>query len=428
MIPEYCVPDLARTGSAAAVAALIALLLVAVGIVAVVRRRRGAIAAVMVLAFVGVGLVANVPGASASAGEKACPAGYHYDASKDTHQGKKADQSTPPKPSATTQPADPTKPAPAPSSPRSDADESWMAPATTFTLKMDGSTGLTASGEKLVNWDIAKKTIRAYMNAPKGIADKNDSPYIRDVTAITERASAQIAAECRAQVAAGKKPAAVFDADDTTLWTYDMEDSFMNFNFSVDKQNAWFAKHDLPATPGMVKLVKEVKAAGCEIIGLTGRKDSQKDATLANLLNVGYVDADGSPIFTSDKYFTKFDNGAKMPEYLVKQGFCDVAKGKCSTAAFKAGTRRHIQDDLGYVIAGNFGDQWSDLQGGAALHWVKLPNATYYLPSPNLNKEWEAKDAAAGMAPSEGTYTLLPDGSSGAKAGVKDTDFRTWTL
>ena len=32
----------------------------------------------------------------------------------------------------------------------------------------------------------------------------------------------------------------------------------------------------------------------------------------------------------------------------------------------------------------NVGDQWSDLQGGYADHVLKLPNPTYYLPSPNL--------------------------------------------
>ena len=32
----------------------------------------------------------------------------------------------------------------------------------------------------------------------------------------------------------------------------------------------------------------------------------------------------------------------------------------------------------------NVGDQWSDLQGGYADRILKLPNPTYYLPSPDL--------------------------------------------
>jgi hypothetical protein len=50
---------------------------------------------------------------------------------------------------------------------------------------------------------------------------------------------------------------------------------------------------------------------------------------------------------------------------------------------YKAGTRKHIEK-LGYTIVANYGDQWSDLMGGHAKRVVKLPNPTYYLPSPNL--------------------------------------------
>ena len=37
---------------------------------------------------------------------------------------------------------------------------------------------------------------------------------------------------------------------------------------------------------------------------------------------------------------------------------------------------------LGYDIVLNFGDQWSDLQGGYADTALKLPNPTYYLAEP----------------------------------------------
>ncbi|QWW19483.1 hypothetical protein I6B53_10450 [Schaalia sp. 19OD2882] len=374
-----------------------------------------------------------VPGRADAAGAKSCPAGYHYDASKDTSGTDGAGKARPtpnptpspapspnpgPKPDPKPSP-DPT-PVPPPPSARSDADESWMTPRTRFVINADGSTGLSASGEDLVNWDIAKKTIRAYANATKdGIADKADSPYIRDVTAITTAKAPQIADACRSALAAGKKPAAVFDADDTTLWTYDMEDASMHFAFTAAKQQAWFDANEMPATPGMVDLVKQVKQAGCEIIGLTGRNDAQKAYTVANLEHAGYVNADGSPIFTADKYFTKFLKMAPMPEYLVRQGRCDIAANKCTTVQFKAGTRQHIQEDLGYTIVGNFGDQWSDLQGGQADAWVKLPNSSYYLPSPDL-PDWGEADTAAGMAPSTYEWEVQPDGSSGARVGVTD--------
>ena len=48
------------------------------------------------------------------------------------------------------------------------------------------------------------------------------------------------------------RPAIVFDADDTTLWTYDMEDAAMHFNFDPALQDVWVQDQSFPATPSMV--------------------------------------------------------------------------------------------------------------------------------------------------------------------------------
>lgn len=291
----------------------------------------------------------------------------------------------------------------------------------TFQYRDDGSNGKNLQAKDLISFDLAKKTIRAYYSADEnGIANKVSSRYIEDVTSIAAEAAPRIAKACQDAVAQGKKPAAVFDADDTTLWTYDMEDNFMNLQFTPKGQDEWFAKNQMPATPGMVALVKQVKAAGCEIIGLTGRNDAQKDYTVKNLKDAGYVDEQGNALFQADKYFTKFLKDKPMPKYLQEQKRCDLGKNKCNTVQFKAGTRQYIQEKLGYQIVGNFGDQWSDLMGGQADNWVKLPNPTYYLPSPNL-PEWEAKDTAAGMQPSTLTWTIRMDGSTGSLPGTRDT-------
>jgi HAD superfamily, subfamily IIIB (Acid phosphatase) len=42
-------------------------------------------------------------------------------------------------------------------------------------------------------------------------------------------------------------------------------------------------------------------------------------------------------------------------------------------------TRAHIES-LGYDIVGNFGDQFSDLNGGFADETFKIPNPMYFLP------------------------------------------------
>ncbi|SDE03238.1 HAD superfamily, subfamily IIIB (Acid phosphatase) [Actinobaculum suis] len=472
MVPSYCVKDLVQSGPLLLGMILLAVVLIAVGL-AVRGRRRTAVAASAACLLALLPFTGPDANASANAPQRDCPAGYHYDASKAHKAAGKAPASKPAGP-AKSQPAaapgtdakapnngpvagggetggqtdvqagaqtdnpagkpvggqtgkegdSPQQPGanPAPATPvdRPAADESWMSVPRTYTLQADGSSGKTLAGDEILNWDIMKKTVRAYYGAgADGVANKTSSPYISEMTALTAQKTPEIAAACKAAVNAGERPAVVLDTDDTTLWTYDMEDSYMHFFFSQAKQDAYFAEHMLPATPGMVQLVQEVRASGCEIIGLTGRKDNEKAHTLENLRVAGYVDAAGNPLFTPDLFFTKFVVGAPLPDYLVAQGRCDTKAGKCTTVQYKAGTREYLRDERGYRIVANIGDQWSDLQGGRADSWIKLPNPSYYLPSPNLDAESKAHDDAAGMDPATVTYTVAADGSTGKAAGVR---------
>lgn len=113
-------------------------------------------------------------------------------------------------------------------------------------------------------------------------------------------------------------------------------------------------------------------AAGCTLVGLTGRNDTQKAATLGNLAKVGYTG------FTSATYFTKWVSGTTPPSYVTP---ADCVKyPTCSTVEYKSTVRRHVERDLGYDVVANFGDPYSDLVGGSADRVVKLPNPMYYLP------------------------------------------------
>ncbi|MBC9820622.1 HAD family acid phosphatase [Terrabacter sp. MAHUQ-38] len=250
--------------------------------------------------------------------------------------------------------------------------EPRLAPRTTFTMKPDGSSGLTEGGEGIPNIDSVKKTIATYYGDPgTGIADKTTSPYINELAALEHRNAQRLVSECRQGVRKGTRPAVVLDADDTTLWTYDMEVADMKFVFNPTRQDYWVQHKLFPATPGMPSLVKAVAGAGCAVIGLTGRNSGQKEATLANLREQGY------PQFTSELYFTKWRSGETPPAYM--QGHC-AAYPTCTTIEYKSTTRAHIEGDLGYDVVANFGDQYSDLIGGSADRAVKLPNPTYYLP------------------------------------------------
>jgi hypothetical protein len=58
----------------------------------------------------------------------------------------------------------------------------------------------------------------------------------------------------------------------------------------------------------------------------------------------------------------------------------EISQGKaCTTVHYKSATRAHIES-LGYDIVANFGDQFSDLEGGFSDRTFKLPNPNYFLP------------------------------------------------
>ncbi|RNE56376.1 HAD family acid phosphatase [Cryobacterium tepidiphilum] len=251
--------------------------------------------------------------------------------------------------------------------------EPRLAPRTHFRMAADGSSGAQESGEGIPNIDSVKATIATYYGDPgTGLANKTDSPYIREMRSLVRHQLPKVALACYIEKKLHKNPAIVLDADDTTLWTYDMEVADMHFNFNPAEQDVWVQDERFPATPSMVSLVSRAQEAGCTIIGLTGRNDNQKAATVGNLTKVGY------PGFTAANYYTKWTGvgASQQPSYVT------CAAAKCTTIEYKSQTRAHIESRSGgdYDIVANFGDQFSDLIGGSADRSVKLPNPTYYLP------------------------------------------------
>ncbi len=290
-----------------------------------------------------------------------------------------------------------------------------LAPRTHFTMAPDGSSGERADGAGIPNIDSVKSTIRTYYAAQDGIADKTDSPYIQEMRRTVHAQWRYLARAKRHAARHHQRPAIVLDTDDTTLWTYDMEDAAMHFVFDPQVQDRdWVQPERFPATPSMVGFVNRAARAGFAIFGLTGRRDTQEKATLGNLARVGYTP------FDEDRFFTKWSGTDPQPSYVT------CAAAKCTTVEYKAGTRRHIEQDLGYDIVLNVGDQWSDLQGGYADRVLKLPNPTYFLPSPDL----DGSPADRRFSPRT-HFTMAPDGSSGATqsgAGIPNIDIVRSTI
>jgi predicted secreted acid phosphatase len=211
-----------------------------------------------------------------------------------------------------------------------------------------------------------KKAKKAVKKAKSPAARKRAHQKLAKATKALKKDKAALAA-----ITVPDGPALVFDADDTTLWNYDLEDGVLKFNYDPTVANGWVTDQKFPAVPGMPALVKAAAAAGCAVFGLTGRPASQQAATVANLAKVGFVDAANKPLFTTAQFFTKD---------TANQPWVDCGPDRtCSTVEYKGDTRAHIEG-LGFDIVGNFGDQYSDLLGGHADHVYKVPNPTYYLP------------------------------------------------
>jgi len=278
----------------------------------------------------------------------------------------------------------------------------------------------TAKSEaQLPNVDVARAWAKNYYGAPTAVAGSGstatwptplnlDSNYANEARSVAKEGDNWLSARSKVS-----NRAIVLDVDDTTLttWNYELYSNW-DFNPTTNAQfvgltGSTFTGNAFPATPGMVDMVSDAKAMGYAIFFLTGRGDSQHQATIANLVSdtaaglpdlttvtisgktVPEIDA-GYPMPTpldiqhggfTDGLFTKPPVG-QYPAYLNKPQFCGpsiTAGVSCPTIQYKSGVRAYIESQ-GYDIVGNFGDQFSDLLNGFADKTFKMPNPNYYLP------------------------------------------------
>jgi predicted secreted acid phosphatase len=237
------------------------------------------------------------------------------------------------------------------------------------------------SADDITNVDVLKQQIRNYYGDPLGTGNfAADSNYAKEAASVAGDGSKWLAKE--AKPSHSKKldgaPAIVLDVDDTTLATYNYE-IFSNWAFNPTTNGNFVNGELFPAVPGMVQMAQEAASEGYAIFFLTGRPTSQAPATIGNLV----TDASPPPAIhngypTPTALFTK-PPVASYPAYL--QAACaGDPNGACTTTHYKTATRKHIEEDLGYDIVANFGDQFSDLNGGFADETFKMPNPSYFLP------------------------------------------------
>jgi predicted secreted acid phosphatase len=242
-------------------------------------------------------------------------------------------------------------------------------------------TSTPKSESNITNIDVLRQQIRNYYGDPLGTGTfGNDSNYANEASSAAAAGARWLSA--RSDAVKGEK-AIVLDVDDTTLATWNYE-IFSNWAFNPTTNATFVLGQLFPAVPGMVQMVNEAAGEGYAVLYLTGRPQTQEDATRGNLTSDGVgVDA-GYPAPTTlsngeDGLFTK-PAVADYPDYLKTACAAEIAAGKtCTTVHYKSATRAHIES-LGYEIVGNFGDQFSDLEGGHADRTFKLPNPNYFLP------------------------------------------------
>ncbi len=277
------------------------------------------------------------------------------------------------------------------------------------------------SERQMQNIDVGRAWAKNYYGAPTAVAGSGaagtwNAPLNQSSSYADE--ARDVAAKGEDWLHSQRKVAnraIVLDVDDTTLTTWNYE-LYSNWDFNpttnaifVGLTSGTFTGNMFPATPGMVDLVNHAKALGYAIFWITGRGDSQHAATIANLVNdsaaglpnidnvtlngktIPEVDAGfvtPTPINTghggfTDGLFTKPPVGS-YPAYLDTPGFCGpfihaTPAVSCPTIQYKSGTRAYIESQ-GYDIVADFGDQFSDLEGGFANKVFKMPNPNYYLP------------------------------------------------
>jgi predicted secreted acid phosphatase len=239
------------------------------------------------------------------------------------------------------------------------------------------------SADQIQNIDQVKTAIKGYYkdrvtSTPDPVNGatvlhqfSDDSNYAAEVKGIAAGAAKYLAHEAKPHQKHSGAPAILFDIDDTTLNTYSYE-IYSNFVYNPATNAAFVnagSAQVFPAVPGMVDLEQKAIAEGYQVFFLTGRPSNattdQKPKTLENLRDAGYTVVD-------NQVYLKDASGVTEP-------WLSPCAPTCTTTQYKSLTRQHIES-LGYDIVANFGDQFSDLNGGFADRTFKIPNPMYFLP------------------------------------------------
>ncbi|CAK9165681.1 unnamed protein product [Ilex paraguariensis] len=178
--------------------------------------------------------------------------------------------------------------------------------------------------------------------------------YKADIERAIEESSLYLSSCC--SLNGNGKDSWIFDVDDTLLSTVPY---FKRHNFGGEKLNitsleGWMREAKAPALEHTLRLFDEIKSRGIKIFLISSRRECLRDATVDNLIKVGYHG------WTS----------------LILRGLNDEYK---QVHNYKAEARKQLVNE-GNDIWGIVGDQWSSFDGSpSARRTFKLPNSLYYV-------------------------------------------------
>ncbi|MES2393163.1 MAG: HAD family acid phosphatase [Acidobacteriota bacterium] len=205
---------------------------------------------------------------------------------------------------------------------------------------------VTVPGEP-TNLDVVKKQLLHYQACTEAEC------YVPQIERQVDLAMGFLQ-ESVAKAQKGEKLAIVLDIDETSLsnWSVEVHD---DFGYIPNDSNWCVALRCGIAIAGTLRLYREAEKDGVTVFFITGRPETQRVDTEANLRAVGY-----------DQWG------------MVYLRPVDHPKGQ-TVSDYKSGDRAEIMK-MGYRIVLNVGDQLSDLAGEPqAEHSVKLPNPFYFI-------------------------------------------------
>lgn len=150
-----------------------------------------------------------------------------------------------------------------------------------------------------------------------------------------------------------QKLALILDIDETSLSNY-QKMVVRDFIGNHEQIHQEILAANSEVIKPMLTLYNSALKHGVKVFFVTGRQQSEREATKKNLIAAGYTGWSG--------LFLRPDNYSHP-----------------SIIPFKSKTRALIAKK-GYTIIASIGDQYSDISGGYANKGFKLPNPFYYLP------------------------------------------------